>query len=218
MDAVRPDHTRMATHATLFERVFSARNTGGPIVEIHRGLTNPYLFKIKEIDLWNESTKHPAFESDYVRILSPEDTLLHLAVHAFRDLDFCAHNLLDAHEIWCQWNPQPDLLFVRAKQWKAKKVLYYLLFNCKAIMQTPIQETLLEKLKPSSYNDNINRRLLISILSTTTLNNTITFRARQLVSQITFVDRFWYGLQHQIVYGATRLIDFMLSSKKHKAS
>jgi hypothetical protein len=41
IEAVPPSNERMATHSTLFERVFSAKNTDGPIVEIHRALTKP---------------------------------------------------------------------------------------------------------------------------------------------------------------------------------
>jgi len=214
IDPVILDDTRMATYSTLFERVFSAKGNGGPIVEVHRALTNPHLFTIAEEDLWKGSTQHPAFQSDYIRILSPEDTLLHLAVHAFRDLDFCTHNLLDAHEVWCQWKPDSATLFLHAKRWNARKVLYYLLVNCKTIMQTPVPETLLAKLKPGSFTDSINRKVLQSALSATPTNNSTAFRVWQLISQITFVDRFWYGLQHQIVYGVTRLMDFILSLRK----
>lgn len=214
MDVVAPDTTRMATHSTLFERVFSARKNGGPLVEIHRWLTNPYLFKIEEKDLWAISVRHPTFKSENIRILSPEDTLLHLAVHAFRHLDFCTHNLLDAHEIWCQWEPDPDTLFLRAEQWRARKVLYYLLFNCKTNMQTPVPETLLDRLRPNSIIDTINRKILRSEVSVGSTNISIKHRLRQLISQVTFPDRFWYGLKHQLSYGFIRLLDWIISLKR----
>lgn len=124
MKPVLQDPSRVATHETLFERVFVPNVGNGPTVEIHRGLTNPCIFSIDNQELWKTSRRHPSYNSELVRILSPENTLLHLAVHAFRDLNFCTHNLLDAHEIWCQWYPDQVKLLEQAARWGAKKVMF----------------------------------------------------------------------------------------------
>lgn len=209
MNPVLLDSTRIATHESLFERVFLPKKGVQPTVEVHRGLTNPSIFNIDQDSLWGASSRHPAFDSELVRILSPEDTLLHLAVHAFRDLDFCTHNLLDAHEIWCQWHPDESRLAERAKQWGAEKVLFYLLVNCKVIMETPVPDKLLENLKPNFISNSIN----IKILQSTALNNPLDkpfyYRFTQLISQISFPDHIWRGLKFQLSYARTRIDDWV---------
>lgn len=208
MNPVLLDSKRLATHDSLFERVFLPKNGTRPTVELHRDLTNPSIFNIDHDDLWGASKRHPAFNSGLVRILSPEDTLLHLAVHAFRDLDFCTHNLLDAHEVWCQWRPDPEILADRARQWGARKVLFYLLANCKAIMETPVPETLLARLKPNFINSEVNKKILLS----TALHNTTSLRYRltQLLSQLSFPDRMTRGLKFQMSYIQIRINDWVI--------
>jgi len=204
---------RVATHDSLFERVFTPQDDHGPTVEIHRGLTNPSIFNINEQSLWAASKKHPAYNSELIRILSPEDTLLHLAVHAFRDLDFCTHNILDAHEIWCQWKPDPKILGLNAKHWGAKKVLYYLLANCKTIMGTPVPDTLLQSLQPTSLVNRLNKKILQSRIVEREKNNSWRYRLIQLLSQITFPDRVIRGIKFQTDYARTRLADWLIARK-----
>lgn len=214
MQAVVQSNERIATHDTLFERVFQPKQGGMPTVEIHRGLTNPHIFSIDEQNLWAGSRKHPAYNSDLIRILSPEDTLLHLAVHAFRDLNFCNHNLLDTHEIWCQWKPDPDSLLERAKRWGAKQVLYYLLENSRIVMNTPIPETLLTSLQPKRLNNAINKKILEIVTQDYQLNNNFCYRITQLISQLSFPDSLSGSLKYQAHYMQTRMKDWFLSVKE----
>jgi len=204
---------RLATHDTLFERMFNSEDASKPIVEIHRGLTNPYIFTIEESEIWENSREHPAYNSKLVRILSPEDTLLHLAVHAFRDLDFCTHNLLDTHEVWCQWNPDQEILMKRAKVWGARKVLYYLLFNTKAIMKTPIPESLLAKIIPGKLFNILNKYILSSNLFFESDSSQIKHRIFQILSQYSFPDNPIHGFNYQRYYFKLRYIDFLSSLK-----
>ena len=208
MDPIVLSMKRLATHDTLFERVFNSEDGSKPVVEIHRGLTNPYIFNIEQSELWENSREHPAYNSEYVRILSPEDTLLHLAVHAFRDLDFCTHNLLDTHEAWCQWKPDQEILLQRAKEWGAKNVLYYLLFNAKTIMATPIPESLLNCLRPGLVTNFINKNILRNKIIQPQLTKSLTSRIIQILSQITFPDSFLNTTRFQLNYLHTRIKDW----------
>lgn len=208
-DPVVLDESRMATYDTLFERVFRSKANAGPTIEIHNGLTNPHIFKIDEATLWSNSVTHPYLKSEKIRILSPEDTLLHLAVHAFRDLDFCTHNVLDAHEVWCQWNPDSKALLERSKQWGAQKVLYYILVSCKTIMGTPVPDELLEKLQPNFATNAINEQILQSYTLTNPGRNMIRYRFIQLMSQFTFPDSLLQGAKFQYSYAQTRLSDLL---------
>ncbi len=205
---------RAATHALLFERVFLAKDGLGPTVELHRQLTNPHIFTIDQSSLWAASRRHPRFNSEQVRILAPEDTLLHLAVHAGRDLDFCTHNLLDAHEIWCQWRPDPDQLCRRAAAWGAKTVLWFLLTKGREVMATPVPEALLDNLRPHRMSEALNRRILEGLVAKSERQPAApAFRCRQLLSQLTLPDRPGCGLRFQLFYAKTRLEDWLLSRR-----
>jgi len=208
MEPVLMAASRTVTHATLFERMFVPKKGEAPIVEIHRGLTNPHIFTINEESLWSASRQHPEYQREYVRVLSPEDTLLHLATHAFRDLDFCAHNLLDAHEIICQNHIDTQLLLRRASDWGARSVLYYLLYNTHMLMDTPIERGLLAALKPGNVNDHINRAIL-RYSSPQNLSDPLKYRLTQLVSQFSFPDRLSNTLRFQAQYAITRVKDFL---------
>lgn len=210
MNPVLLSKKRVATHDTLFERVFSPKEGVGPTVELHRDLTNPAIFNIDHQGLWSASRIHPAYNSELVRMLSPEDTLLHLAVHAFRDLDFCRHNILDAHEVWCQWQPDPKRLVERAAQWGARRVLFYLLANCQAVMETPLPDTLLDSLKPAQVINQINTKILQSPVVQNAAHTSLPYRLAQLTSQVTFPDRLLRGMRFQLIYAGTRLKDWLM--------
>lgn len=205
---------RAATHALQFERVFLAKDGLGPTVELHRQLTNPYIFTIDQSSLWAASRRHPRFNSELVRMLGPEDSLLHLAVHAGRDLDFSTHNLLDAHEIWCQWQPDPEHLGRRAAAWGGRTVLWFLLSKGREIMATPVPEVLLDSLRPSRIREALNRRILSGLAAKGDRHPAApAFRCRQLLSQLTLPDHPGCGLRFQLFYARTRLEDWLLSRR-----
>ena len=213
MEPVVQDSARLATHEALFERTFSSKKTRVPSIEVHRGLTNPFLFNIDEDRLWSESREHPVYDSSTIRILSPVDTLLHIAVHAFRDLTFCSHNLLDAHEVWCQWKPDEKELVGRARRWGATKVLYYLLASSKSIIGTPISESLLSNLEPKNVVNKINERILRGNALQIQSHSSFKYRTRQLVGQLTFPDSLIRGAQFQLYYLHLRIKDWFLSRR-----
>ena len=219
MKAIKPATNRVATFNTLFERAFLPYDNRGAIIEVHQGLTNPFIFKIREESIWGKSRIHPAYNSELVRMLSPEHSLLHLSVHAFRDLDFCTHNLLDAHEILSQWRPGENSLVETAEEWQAQKVLFYLLSNCSTVMNTPIPDTLLRALKPNKINNKLNSRLLSLKHPLPLIPSRIFYRLYQYLSQLTFPDLIINGVKFQLFYLWIRLLDFFtpLSGRKQKS-
>jgi Uncharacterised nucleotidyltransferase len=197
---------RLATHRSLFERVYVPKERSTPTVEIHRGLTNPHIFDIGEKPLWSSSQVHPAYHNEKVRVLSPEHNLLHLAVHAFRDLDFCNHNLLDAHELVCQRGVNEEILLRGASDWGARTVLYYLLHNACTLMDTPISQDLLSNLRPNRLKARLHQRILQSA-SLQHEEKTASYRVIQLASQFTLPDKISSALKFQVNYATTRLRD-----------
>lgn len=208
--AVISSDKRMATHHTLFERIFIPKESPTPVIELHRDLTNPYIFTIGEEHLWADSEPHPQYESEGVRILSPEHALLHLAVHAFRDLDYCSHNLLDVHELVGQCRISTEKVYRDASRWHAKATLFHLLKNTESIMGTQIDENLLSKLEPSSLTKGLQNRILNSPLLGSEKRAT-GFRAIQLASQLSIPDSMYCAIKFQIHYMATRFHDWIFS-------
>ena len=205
------DAHRPVTHATLFERVFRPKEGFGPTVELHRSLTNPDIFNIEEAALWQRSVPHPRYNDERIRILSPEDTLLHLAVHAFRDLDFCTHNLLDAHEVICQWKPDFTLLLKRANEWGARNALYCLLENCRAVMETPIPPSFFIAARPSRALNKLIKQLLLSNHVRNTNEKGVGYRLKQLIAQLVVPDHIYQGARFQMRYAQTRIGDMLVS-------
>jgi hypothetical protein len=201
------DPQRPAYHDRLYERTFRSEGGTGLQVDVHRQLINPFLFEISEEQLWEESREHPAYGSADVRMLSPEATLLHLAVHAFKDLEFCNHNLLDVHEIFCRWNPVPSRLAGMASVWRAKRALYVLLENCRTVMETEVPSSLLDSLRPGPALRAVVGGLLKGRTQKDFSDKSPGFRLRQLVSQIALTDRVSAGLRFQLHYVGLRLRD-----------
>jgi len=197
---------RIATHQNLFERVFSSKSGASLIVELHRGLTNPYIFNIEEARLWSASKAHPKAEYKGLHLLSIEDTLLHLAVHAFRDLDFLSHNLLDAHEFICQNGIDKARLMQRASDWGAKSVLYWLLNNAHHLMETPVADGILDNLEPPAIRK-ILQGSLLTAHSDMDGEKKHRHRVLQLVSQLLLPDSLFSGLRFQAHYFYTRFKD-----------
>lgn len=153
--AVLLDAHRKATHQRLFERVFMPTKPGLPIVEIHRDLTNPYLYKVDALAILADSLPHPGYGNAALRTLSPGHNLLNLALHCSRDRDFANYSLLDAHELWCQTRPDADEMLDTARQWQACTPLFFLLHNAAIHMGTPIPQRLLDALQPAGWRQQL---------------------------------------------------------------
>jgi hypothetical protein len=205
------DTKRRYSHETAFQWMFQSGSSNGPIIEIHRAITTPYIFSISEENLWAHSRPHPAYNSDLIRILSPEDNVLHLAVHAFRDLNYCNHNLLDTHEVWRQWKPDVNLLLERSRAWGANGALYFLLLGARRLMDTPVPDSLLERLAPSPIRRLIIERILASSIIRSGQHFHPAYRLLQTVSQLTVPRNPFRGLLFHLDYAKSRVLDLYAS-------
>jgi len=173
----------------LYETSFIPKGKMGATVDLHKSLVHPYLFNINEKQLWQESVKHNEYESDLVRVLSPEHAINHQALHAFKDMDFSKYNLVDVHEIIKQNPINLAKAFAIAKQWGSSIPLFVLLSNCSQIMTTfSVEEVkLIENSKPNSVTQLCCEKLLKS-KANKLLNNSKTFKYRilQFSSQFVF--------------------------------
>jgi hypothetical protein len=205
------DVKRRYSHETAFQWMFRSDDRNDPIIEIHRAITSPYVFAIREGDLLASSWPHPAYGSELIRVLSPEDNMLHLAVHAFRDLDYCTHNLLDAYEIWCQWKPDVSRLIEKSARWGATAALYYLLLSIKRLMDTPIPQQVIDRLEPPKFRRMINERILTAPIIRSGRHYHPAYRLIQAMSQLSMPDSPLGGLRFHADYVRTRALDLYRS-------
>ncbi|MBN1879715.1 nucleotidyltransferase family protein [bacterium] len=117
-------------------RVFSERyshehnfpiDTGMPFnIEPHIDLNPRYSFKVDNDDLWRHSMEHPLFNSQYIRILSDEHTLVYMATHSFFHLEFEPHHLVDAIRLIIRRVPDLHTAFAYSKSWGCSAILHLL--------------------------------------------------------------------------------------------
>jgi hypothetical protein len=150
---------RQVSRSRGYERLFLTGGPLGTLVEVHRALTVPDVFLIDHDALIERARPHPGLDAPAARILDPEDTLLHLAVHAFRHLRVENHALLDVHEVFTQWQPDASVLLERAGAWGARSALYRLLESAREVCRTLVPVDLLEQLRPGAMRDELSRRV-----------------------------------------------------------
>jgi len=173
--------------ADAYEVSFKPLSRIGNPLDLHRSLTHPGLFNITEQALWQNSVIHPYFNDTNVRTLSPEQSLIHQAIHAYKDMNFCKYNLLDSHEIINTLKPDIALTIEIAKDWGASVSVYYLLKNCIEIMDSKIDATLLHSIQPSKLRHYVADKLLRSkFAQPTATKKPIRYRINQLISHFVF--------------------------------
>lgn len=171
-----------------YEISYIPKGSTGDSVDLHMALINPLLFNINENYLWQTSLKHPFYNNDKIRELSAECALLHQAIHAFGDMNFCKYNLVDTHEILTQLKPNIDEVISLAQQWKCTLPLYFLLNNHQNIIENKINDKFIKSIEPSTIKKQIAIRLLNSEFNQPSLSSkSKRYRFNQLMSLFVFV-------------------------------
>ena len=170
-----------------YEVSFKPLSKVGNALDLHMALTHPGLFNITEQALWQNSVAHPYFENPNVRTLSPEQSLIHQAIHAYTDMNFCKYNLVDSHEIINTLKPDIALTIKIAKDWGATVSVYYLLKNCVDIMGSKIDARLLHSIQPPRLRMYAADKLLASkFAQPTATSKPIRYRINQLLAHFVF--------------------------------
>ncbi|MDO7086724.1 nucleotidyltransferase family protein [Pseudocolwellia sp. AS88] len=137
------------TFGDLYEISFLSNNIKGVTVDLHKSLIHPHLFNFNNDFLWADSEEAVLYKNPLIRVLSPEYSLIHQALHAYKDMDFAKYNLVDSHRLISKFTIDDIKLINIANDLGAKVPLYIMLYNCKFIMGTQINDDLLQVLKPS---------------------------------------------------------------------
>jgi len=122
-------------------------------VEIHWTLFTQPL-KIMVDTLW-EQTRPFTVAGIQVLSLSPENLLFHLCIHtAVQNGFFGIRFLCDIHNTIRYYQDEIDweILFHRARQWKAEKAVYLALYVARDCLAASVPEKVLEQFKPDDFN------------------------------------------------------------------
>lgn len=171
----------------LCEISFRPKSNIGAALDLHVSLSYPLLFTINEHALWKSSVPHPEYGSENIRLLSAEQALVHQAIHAFVDMNFCKYNLVDSHEIINTLQPDINKAMTIAKEWGASTPLYILLTYCEKVMNSNFDKKILKKSKPNSLIRFSAYKLLNSSYSQPVgEKKTLRYRLNQILSQFIF--------------------------------
>lgn len=87
------------------------------LIELHVALARAPLFRISTEELFARCVPHPGHGDPRVRMLSPEDALNHLAIHAYTHHLVPPRALVDAWHLLERGDVRPDVLITRATSW-----------------------------------------------------------------------------------------------------
>src|SRR5262249_13432678 len=130
--------------------------SGAICLELHWGLWASYFFQLETAALWRRAVPARLHGAD-VSILSPEDTVLHLAIHRSRSalrLRFVCDvaELLRRHQATLDW----EYLLAQAQAAGARTTMFYTLALAEELLDAPLPASVLARLHVSR----VKRRLL----------------------------------------------------------
>lgn len=187
----------------LYENSYIPIGNIGANLDLHTHITYPYLLDLTEYELWERSIPHPLYKSDLVRTLSPEDTLLHLAIHGFKDLDYCKYNIVDTCEVLNQLKPDLITTIERSKKWGAEFMLFILLDCYLKVTGDVISEFKFIR-KPNFLFSKLFHYILFANASGR-YDSFITIRFKQILAHFIFTQSILRPLSLQVLFIATYL-------------
>lgn len=124
-------------------------------LHLHHAIAPAELFPQLTQQFFEHSQPYSDSPGALIRKLTVEDHLLYLAIQGTRNLSVINHNLLDAHEIWSQWEPDHYKLLKTARQTGSSNALFILLDTCRRRLNTPVPENWLRRLPQSHVRASI---------------------------------------------------------------
>ena len=152
---VKVTHSKHAANAISCKSAWKLPQKIPCRLYLHHAIAPAELFPQLTQQLFEHSQPYSDSPGALIRKLSVEDHLLYLAIQATRDLTVTNHNLLDAHEIWSQWEPDHYKLLKTARQTGSSNALFILLETCRRRLNTPVPENWLRRLPQSHLRASI---------------------------------------------------------------
>jgi hypothetical protein len=153
----RPDLEEFCTWSNHLAKL---HKEGAPVVELHWSIERPTSpFRIDLEGLWRRAI--PAkLENTTVRLLAPEDLLLHLALHGSYHHEFnrsALKALIDVHAVITRHAAELNwmALAARANDWGAAGFVYTTLRLAQDILATPVPPAILQELDHDVDDDKV---------------------------------------------------------------
>lgn len=153
----RPD---LAEFCTWSNHLAKLEKPGAPVIELHWGIERPTSpFRIDLGGLW-ERSRPTALERVPVRLLAPEDLLLHLALHCSYHHEFdrsALKGLVDVDVVVSHHGSAIDWTTVagRANEWGASGFVYTTFRLAREILATPFPPSLLANLRHEPADEEV---------------------------------------------------------------
>lgn len=189
----------------LYELTFVPKNEHGFEIDLHSHLTHPQLFNIDYQDLFATRQPHPLYNKTSVSVLSPEYAIIHQAIHAYNDMDFCKYNLCDTYMLIVNTAIDWRLLVDNSQRCSADHIVFILLKNVSSTFEVNLPNFVLDELMPNKMLRKIGEYLLTSQHGNVAHGKTLAYRFHQVVSQYVFTQSFLTPLKLQAVYLCQRL-------------
>lgn len=200
-----PDQPHLARLA--YERSFWTVQPLPTELDVHHALCYPALYPIDYDELWSCSTAHPAYGIEALRVPSPEDMLIHLAVHAYHDLEPCSRHDVDAAVVIRSFPLDWRRLGEHALAWGVSTPLFLLLERTAQDLGSEVPGSVLEALRPGPLRRWTAAWALDPRKPEGTLANPRRPRVRQIVSQMVLTGGSRAAIRFQLRYLAARLLD-----------
>ncbi len=200
------DAGRQVSRARLFERTYRFGGALAVDVDLHGAFTEPRLFPVDEPAVWARTVPWSRLSDPRVRVLSPEDTLVYLAVHAFTHAAFSPRTLVDACRLAARHPPEPQRLVATARAWRASTVTYLLLAGLAEAGLRPLEPELAASLAPPRWV----RRLAGRVVAPAGLGSpwSLPYRLRQAAA-LPLLDSAWAAVAFVPRYLGLRGLDLL---------
>lgn len=160
------------------EKPFLVEKPAHVYLDVHRDLTIPFVYALNPDSLFERAIPHPTH--DKLWTLSPEDNLLHFAIHSFYDMRLFSKQTLDAYLLIANRKINWALLQDRSKECRAVLPMAYLLRGVERIypgIRVPEYLTVLSK--PRTWA----MEYLLTAPQSALVKRNLSYRSRQLACQ-----------------------------------
>jgi hypothetical protein len=192
------------------ERLFISVTPPFVSLDIHRELTTPYIYPIDYDGLFRRSLSHPAYNNNVLRVLSPEDNLIHFAIHSLYDLKLFSKQTLDAYLLLQHESINWALLLRLAKEYRVVKPLMYLLEGVSYVFGYNPPDEVKNQINLNIIHKWLVYKILVRKVDERNMSSWRS-RLRQLLSQWFLSGNLTGVLKYQMRYVKARLIDYYLS-------
>ena len=191
-----------AFNAFAVEKPFYVASPCPVYLDVHRNLSIPKVYALDLDALFARARPHPA--EPLLLVMSPEDNLLHFAVHAFYDMQLFSKQTIDAYRLIDSNEIDWEALANNARQYRMVQPLAYFLYGLRAAFGDRLHGLPREMGNLSPAKRGLVEQLLLARPAALARRGP-TYRVRQLCCQLLLSGNIGGYLHYNIAYVQARL-------------